>query len=51
MTYHLCPVCRRHVIRTTHHRIQGHFDKAHNACEGSYEPFAITITQETVYVA
>jgi hypothetical protein len=44
---HLCPVCRRPVTRTNHHRIQGHYDKANNNCEASFEPFGITSIEYT----
>jgi hypothetical protein len=53
MIRHLCPVCRRPIVRTRHHRICGHYDKAgsldmrrgipRDPCPGSFAPFDITI--------
>ena len=46
ITVHLCPVCHKHVTRTPHHRIAGHFDTYPNPCPGSFESFDITIVHE-----
>lgn len=43
MNKHICPVCWQRAVRTCKDDIWTHFDSVGRHCEGSGEPFRITV--------